>query len=264
MKNNIIKRFSIIIATYNAAQTLQRCLDSIRLQKNEEVELILVDGDSSDSTLDIIRFNVDIVDYFISEEDRGIYDAWNKGIEASHGEWILFLGADDILCPDAILKYTKVLSDMTDHSIEYISACVNYVDSSDGVFCKLGSPWRWIEFSKSMTVAHVASLHKRSLFNDIGLFDLNYKICADYELLTRKEDQLKTFFLNEIVAHMSMGGISLSERAIKETCRISNAHTNRTFISKLIIVLEKYILYYLFLLRIKIWRLMKYANIYLV
>lgn len=259
-----MKRFSVIIATYNAAETLQKCLDSIRLQKNEEVELVLVDGNSVDATLAIVHSNMDIIDCFIHENDKGIYDAWNKGVKASNGEWVLFLGADDVLCPDTILKYTDMLSKMTDNSTEYISACVNYVDSSGAVFRKLGSPWNWRGFSKAMNVAHVASLHRRSLFEEIGLFNLEYKICADYEFLARKKEQLRTLFFDEVVACMRMGGISLSGRAIEETCRIANTHTKRNYIRRCSLALEKYICYYLFLVKIKIWRLTRHANIHLV
>ena len=75
-----MKKISIIIATYNAGNVLQRCLDSIRPQKLDEIELLIIDGNSKDDTMDIINKNSDIVDYWVSEPDRGIYDAWNKGM----------------------------------------------------------------------------------------------------------------------------------------------------------------------------------------
>ena len=100
-----MKKISIIIATYNAEKTLQRCFDSIRNQKNEKIELIVIDGNSNDNTLSIIESNADIVDYYVSESDKGIYDAWNKGVKVSTGEWIEFLGADDKLLPDSLPLY---------------------------------------------------------------------------------------------------------------------------------------------------------------
>lgn len=129
-----MKQFSIIIATYNAAETLNACLNSIRSQKAEEVELIVVDGNSADATREIVQENMDIIDIYIHEKDKGIYDAWNKGVKASCGEWILFIGADDILCPDTISFYKDALAKTDCTKIDYVSAWVNYVDSSGRVF----------------------------------------------------------------------------------------------------------------------------------
>ncbi len=258
-----MRKFSIIIATYNASGTLQECLDSIRPQKNEEVELLIIDGESTDSTLKIIEANRDLVDYYIHEKDQGIYDAWNKGIKVSHGEWIAFLGADDTLCPDTLQKYIDYLSYTNDKGIEYISGRINYIDNSGRIFCKIGEKWDWPAFSKSMSVAHVASLHRRSLFKEVGPYDLKYKICGDYELLIRKKSQLKTAFIDHTIANMRMGGISFSTRAIRESCRISNSYTKRSFFSRVLLCSKKYVSYYLFILRIKFWRLKENAHIHI-
>ena len=264
IKRRKMKQFSIIIATYNAAETLNACLNSIRSQKAEEVELIVVDGNSADATHEIVQENMDIIDIYIHEKDKGIYDAWNKGVKASCGEWILFIGADDILCPDTISFYKDALAKTDCTKIDYVSAWVNYVDSSGRVFCRLGSAWNWKDFSKAMNVAHVASLHNRQLFDETGLFNLEYKICADYEFLARKENRLKTLFFEKVVAHMRMGGISLSGKAIKETCKIANVHTKRSLFGQIALASEKYMYYYLFLIKIRIWRVFKHAYIFLV
>lgn len=254
-----MRTFSIIIATYNAAETLQRCLDSIRQQKTKDVELIIVDAESMDATHTIINANMDIIDYFVHENDKGIYDAWNKGIKVSNGKWILFLGSDDILCSDSIRNYSKMLTTVDDETIDYISGRVNYMDSSGRLYRQIGSAWNWTDFSKGMNVAHVASLHNRRLFDEIGLFNLEYKICGDYELLLRKRDSLRTRFMNEVVAHMQIGGVSLSKKAIKEACKIINTYTKRNWISRITMASEKYICYYLFLVKLTIWRLTKDA-----
>lgn len=250
MRRFTMKKISIIVATFNAKNTLQSCLDSIREQKEEDIELLIIDGGSTDKTQDIIRQNIDIIDYYISESDNGIYDAWNKGIKVSNGEWILFLGADDSLLPDALSKYRLYLSEKSNF-YEYISARVYYLNESGQIIKILGEKWNWNTFRKSMTVAHVASLHKKSLFKDIGLFNTAYKICADYEFLMRKEDQLKASFLNETVAQMRAGGISLSKAAIKETCQIVASHTSETCFYRFLFVSGKYLSYYLFLFKIK-------------
>lgn len=246
-----MKRISIIIATFNAGRTLQNCLDCIREQKDDDIELLIIDGGSSDLTGEIISRNKDIVDFYISEPDKGLYHAWNKGISKARGEWILFLGADDFLLPFALDKYRSFL-DKNILICEYISARAYYVDENDKLIKIIGEKWNWNTFKNRMTVSHVASLHKRSLFDEIGLFNLDFKICADYEFLMRKEDQLKALFIDEVVVKMKSGGVSLSKRAVRETCTIVNMHSRKKYLNRCILALEKYISYYLFLLRIKV------------
>ena len=102
-------KISIIIATWNAAKTLKRCLDSIVPQLTDETELILVDGGSKDDTNKIIDSYGDKVAVHISEPDKGIYDAWNKGVSKAKGDWVMFIGADDILLEGAIEYYLAYL-----------------------------------------------------------------------------------------------------------------------------------------------------------
>ena len=103
-------KISIIIATWNAAKTLRTCLDSIVPQLNKDVELILVDGGSKDETNEIIDSYGDKVSVHISEPDKGIYDAWNKGVKVAKGDWVMFVGADDILLPSAIDTYLQTIN----------------------------------------------------------------------------------------------------------------------------------------------------------
>lgn len=243
-----MKKYSIIIATYNAEKTLWNCLDSIRVQKEDDVELLIIDGNSADATKDIISQNKDIIDFYVSESDRGIYDAWNKGIKKANGEWILFLGADDLLLPGALDRYRLFLSENSD-GYEYISARVRYLDEKGDLIKIIGRGWSWKSFQKKMTVAHVASLHNRTLFDEVGLFDINYRICADYEFLLRKRDRLKAAFLPHVVAAMRMGGVSFSSDAIQETCRILFLYIPHNKLEKLFILLRKYFEFYFFRFR---------------
>src|SRR2546426_834552 len=94
---------SIVIVVYNAGSTLKHAIESVLNQTYKNIELIIIDGGSNDNTLQIINNYSSQIGYFISEKDNGIYDAMNKGILAAKGDWILFLGADDILYrPDII------------------------------------------------------------------------------------------------------------------------------------------------------------------
>lgn len=94
-------KISVVIATYNCAETLQDCLDSIYAQTYPDIDIVVIDGGSKDATVQVIRSNEEYLGYWISEPDRGIYDAWNKAIIQAKGEWVYFLGADDVLhAPD--------------------------------------------------------------------------------------------------------------------------------------------------------------------
>src|SRR5690348_14220883 len=96
-------RVSLIIAVYNGASTIVKCLNSVAAQTYGSRELIVIDGGSTDGTVDILRCNADQLSYWISEPDTGVYNAWNKGLARARGEWIAFLGADDYLwTPDAL------------------------------------------------------------------------------------------------------------------------------------------------------------------
>lgn len=245
-------KISIIIATYNAQKRLRRCLNSILTQKTDEVELILVDGGSKDETLSIIEDYGSIIDHSISEKDDGIYYAWNKGVKIANGDWIMFLGADDFLIPGALDKIMQYLLKLNNRDCDYISAKINYLDDNGRLIKIIGTKWCWKEFRNKMTVAHVASLHNRFLFHEIGLFDTSYKICADYELLMRKRGDLRACFMNEIIASMEFGGVSLSPAAINETCRICNKYNNNNLVIRYRRLIRKYAEFYFFLFRYQV------------
>ena len=219
-----MKKISIIIATYNAEATLELCLKSIICQKTEEIELLIIDGCSKDKTLDIIKSYIKYIDILISEPDKGIYDAWNKGIHKASGQWIMFIGADDCLLTNALSKYLKLIETIDNKKIDYISATNEYIDNNGNILMTLGEPYSWEKFRKYMCVAHVASLHSAQLFKTIGFYDLTYKICGDYELLMRRK--LNSLFLNDAIAQMKIGGMSLSFDAVYETMKIRKKHSS--------------------------------------
>lgn len=217
---------SIIIATYNASNTLKRCLDSIVSQITSETELVIIDGGSKDDTNEIINSYGDKISVHISEPDKGIYDAWNKGIKLSHGVWIMFIGADDILLPNAVNTYLDTIKNTVNiNSYDYICAHNEFVDMKGNVLKIMGKEPTWNRMRRYMSAAHVASLHNRkNLFNVVGLYNLNFKICADYELLLRKKGHLSYLFINTHIAQMRIGGMSFSVQAIIETFKIRKQH----------------------------------------
>lgn len=240
------KQISIIIATYNAGKTLKGCIESIIQQKRDDTELIIIDGYSTDNTLEIIKSFQDQIDYSLSEPDRGIYDAWNKGIMASNGKWIMFLGADDKLMPNAINDYLSIISNTEDiDSYDYICAQNNYVRFDGSFIKKIGKEPSWNNMRFYMAAAHVASLHnKKRLFEETGLYDKRYSICADYELLLRKREKLKYIFLQgHIMANMHEGGMSMSSRALFQTYQIRKEHHTLHSIINLAILIKSLLFY---------------------
>lgn len=173
------------------------------------MEYIIIDGGSTDGTIDIIGEYEGMIKYWVSEPDKGIYDAWNKGICSSSGEWIAFIGAGDVYFYNAIQVYMDEISCFQNSVPEYLSSRVNLVKNSK-ILRTVGRQWRWQTFRKHMNVAHVGSLHHRSLFRKYGLFDTAYKISGDYELLLRPREELRAIFINKITANMNVGGISSS------------------------------------------------------
>lgn len=248
------KQISIIIATYNASKTIKKCLECIASQKTDECELLIIDGNSSDDTVNIVKSYGKIVDYFISEPDSGVYDAWNKGIKISHGEWIMFIGADDVLLPNAINDYLKILKyNSKVKEVDYICAKNEYVDKNGKLLKILGMEPSWSKMRKMMVAAHVASLHNRNLlFNEIGLYNTNFKICADYELLLRKGDKLKYLFIPNHIARMTVGGVSFSTKAVIETYHIRAMHHSLSFLGNIVIFLINLFAYLFFVIRKKV------------
>lgn len=210
---------SIVIACFNAAGTLDAAIGSVLAEAGDDVELIVIDGGSVDGTQAVIERHAARLGYRTSERDNGIYDAWNKGVRAARGRYIGFLGADDVLLPGAVAAYRRLIAAVPD--AEYLSARVRHGARV------IGQAWRWQRFRRYMTVAHVASLHRRSLFDRIGLFDDSFAITGDYELLLRAGPTLRTAFMTDITVQMGVGGISSgrSDRVFAEASRAKRLHS---------------------------------------
>lgn len=210
-------KFSIIIAVYNAEKVIPVLMESLVKMNYEHYEIIIIDGASSDQTLSILNTYQHLIAYQISEPDKGIYDAWNKGVIKATGDWILFLGADDRILPNALDQYNKFISVRHDKdTLEYISSKIQMIDLNGNPVRVKGNLWEWPFFLKEMTVAHPGSLHAAHFFKKYGLFDSSYRSSGDYELLLRPKSDLKYAFMNEITVEMGEGGISDGWIGIKE------------------------------------------------
>lgn len=213
-----LPKITIIVAVFNAAKTLQQCLYSFTQQRYQNKELIVIDGGSIDGTLDLILENQEHIHYWVSERDNGIYDAWNKALKHTSGEWVAYLGADDTLLPNALQNYADFIHTHENEGLDYVSSRVNLV-SGDKFIRTIGQAWTWDAFRHYMNVAHVGSLHNKRLYEKYGQYDISYQICADYEFLLRAKNSLKAGFLDIVTVNMSIGGASDSDAALIETER---------------------------------------------
>lgn len=203
-------KVSIIIATYNAEKTIFKALESIDRQTYKNKELIIIDGHSKDSTVDIIKKSGIPVDILITEPDNGIYDAWNKGIKRSSGDYIAFLGADDFYKDYESL--TTIMSKANDCSSDLIFAKNEIIDSQGNILQIYGKPFIQKDIKKRQLVAHPASLHKKQLFDKYGLFNTDYKIVGDYEFLLRVSELTTKEYIDSVIAVCLGDGISRKNR----------------------------------------------------
>ncbi|MEJ2883671.1 glycosyltransferase family 2 protein [Pedobacter sp. GR22-6] len=218
---------SVIIAVFNGEDYLARALESVRNQSYSNVELIVIDGESTDGTVDIIKQNVSYLNYWVSEKDKGIYDAWNKGLAKCNGDWISFLGADDYYELDCLSNYVSYIDQQLIQP-HFVSSQVRLVDKTGAQIRIIGQPWVWGKFRKYMNATHVGSFHSREFFNEYGVFDDTFKIVGDYELLLRAGDKLKAGYLDLITVNMQTGGTSTNSNALKEAMRAKIVNRSRS------------------------------------
>lgn len=207
---------TIITATYNAASTLLSCLESVRSQDYPNLQHLVIDGSSTDGTRDLLRVHAHEAVTWLSERDAGVYDAWNKGLRMAEGEWIAFLGADDIYLPGAVSAYMSMAAALPE--VNYLSSQVRWL-GPNGKPRTIGSVWTPARFARFMCTAHVGSMHRRSLFEQFGAFDKTYRIVGDYEFLLRCAPDLRAAYLPAETAVMRCGGLSDSVAAIAEARR---------------------------------------------
>lgn len=225
---NLDPKFTIITSTFNAEKFLAVTADSLRKQSFKNFEWIIVDGGSSDLTVEIIKKNADLVSKWISESDQGIYDAWNKGLNFARGEWISFLGAGDRYFPDALEKYENKIQSTV--GVEFISSKIQLVSEYGNILRDVGEEFSMQQHKKFMTIAHVGAMHKKTLFERFGFFDSKYKYAGDYDFFMRCGESFQASFLNLITATMIVGGASNNVETVIETYEIQRSYNINSYI----------------------------------
>jgi Glycosyl transferase family 2 len=222
---------SIVVAVRNGAPTLQRCIDSVRSQTYPHKELIVVDGESTDGTVEILHENDAVIAWQISELDTGIYEAWNKALGHVNGDWICFLGADDYLWNSRVIEQMAPHLDDAFPAVRVVYGQVALVNESGGVLGSFGKPWSEMEpvfLAGGALNIHQATFHHRSLFEARGKFDRSFRIAGDYELLLRELRENKALHVPQLVTAMQHGGVSSHPRSkamtITEIIRARGMH----------------------------------------
>ena len=207
----MMPKITVVISTLNGCSTLEMCLKSILDQTYINLELIIIDGGSSDGTLDILKKYIHRIDYFVSESDAGIYNAWNKGLAKATGDWICFIGSDDYIWSIDVFEKISVELEGLSSNIRVAYGQVMLLDVDGKSLYPIGESWGKAKkrFNQIMSFPHPGAMHRRSLFELNGNFDESFRIAGDYELLLR---ELKTndaiFIPNLITAGIRAGGIS--------------------------------------------------------
>lgn len=213
---------TVVTSAMNACRMLPVTIESVCGQTYDNVEYVVVDGNSSDGTVELLREHSDVIDYWHSAKDTGIYDAWNKALQHARGDWIAFLGAGDRLVPDAIESLVRMVTSAS-APLDFVSGRVDLYQG-ERFIRTVGRPWDWATFKKYMGVAHPAALHSAAYFARHGRFDASLRIVGDYELLLRAGAGLKAAFLDKSLALMEVGGTSTTDAALKETLQVQLRH----------------------------------------
>jgi glycosyltransferase involved in cell wall biosynthesis len=203
-------KVSIITATYNSALTVKDTLNSIQEQDYPDIEHIIVDGCSNDNTLQIVK-DFGHVSKIISEKDKGIYDAMNKGIAAATGDVIGILNSDDIYVgPNVVSTIAKVFSGQ---NIKTSYADLQYVHQDN--LNKVVRTWKSGNFSRrnfyyGWMPPHPTFFVRKEVYEKVGLFNINLRSASDYEMMLRIliKHEMPTHYIPEVIVKMRAGGMS--------------------------------------------------------
>lgn len=213
-------KVTIITVCFNSEETIADTIKSVISQNYSNIEHIVVDGASNDKTLEIVRMFPDNEVLIVSEPDRGIYDAMNKGISLATGDIVGFLNADDFYADDNVIQ--EIVNVFSDSTIEACYSDLVYVDKDNintVVRYWKSRHYRDGLFSKGWVPPHPTFFTRRELYDRLGDFDLTFPIAADFELMLRfiACNKVKTHYIPHVTVHMRLGGTS--NKSIKNIIR---------------------------------------------
>lgn len=224
MINNTRCDITIVTVVFNAAKTIKKTIESVANQEGLLIQYIVIDGGSTDGTLEILRNYGQSIDYLISEKDAGIYDAMNKGIAQATGKLVGIINSDDWYAPGA-LKNAYELFLKNPNAV--IHGDMVLVSESEEDLYSLPAPDHPSVHGqfKKMTVNHPATFVPRHLYEKYGAFDLSYQLSADYELMIRLLSRGVPFVpLHEVTSYFRLGGQSGGVKTYNENFAIQRKY----------------------------------------
>lgn len=232
-------KISIITVAYNASETIRDTIESVLAQSYPNIEHVIIDGGSSDGTVEIVESYGDRVAKFVSELDQGMYDAMNKGIRLATGDLIAILNADDFYSNHNVVA--TVVDQFNQHCVDAVFGDLVYVKRTDPtkiVRYYSSAYFNPDRFAYGWMPAHPTFFVKRWAFDRYGFFKTDYKIAADYELLIRflAIQRLPYRYLPQVMVNMRTGGTSTANlssnwilnREIVRGCLENGIQTNMT------------------------------------
>ncbi|QRP64721.1 glycosyltransferase [Rhodanobacter sp. FDAARGOS 1247] len=201
-------RISIIVATWNASKTIERCLHSVIEQNFSDWELLIADGGSDDGTVELLRKYQSHIFWWQSKRDKGIYDAWNQALVHARGEYVCFLGADDALADINVLS--RICNAIGTQTYDLVSSRGLIFDPRNNKKSIFGGPWNYKRLGRRMVMCHPGLLHRRTLFQRYGQFDARYRIAGDLDFLLRLPVSTRTMHLDIVSVLIEAMGISRS------------------------------------------------------
>ena len=229
-------KISIITVCYNAEKTIESTINSVITQNYNEIEYIIVDGNSTDNTMNIVYKYRDQIDIIITEKDNGIYDAINKGIRLASGEIIGLLNSDDELFDITIIsKIANVFNNSP--KLDSIIGDIIFLNDNNKIIRKYTSKnWTINKFSWGFMPPHPSFYCKKDLFHKYGFYNTKFKIAADFDLLVRflNINKISFYYLPTSIVKMKLGGVStkgfssflIINKEIYQVCKLNGIKTN--------------------------------------
>ncbi len=204
-------KISVITAVYNNRDTVAQALDSALAQTHPDVELIVIDGGSTDGTLQVLQDYADRLAVLVSEPDRGIYDALNKGIARASGDVVGFLHSDDLFADASVLS--RIAAAFADPSVDSVYGDLLYVSKDDP--SRVVRTWRAGVFTPGKLAhgwmpPHPTFYVRRAVYEKLGGYDTSYRIAADYDCVLRLlgKGGVRAAYIPEVLVKMRVGGAS--------------------------------------------------------
>lgn len=235
-------RISVITVVYNNQETIGNAIESVISQTYKDIEYIIVDGGSTDSTLSIIKSYGGKISKWVSEKDKGIYDAINKGITLATGDIVGILNSDDFFADNTVVdRIARPF--MSDKSLQAVYSDVLFVqrkNASKSVRYYSSKNFRPFMFRFGFQPAHPTFYARKDIFETLGYYRTDLKISGDFELLLRllHVNKIKTCYVRDIWVKMRVGGVSTSglnsliklNNEILYACKVNAMYTNKLMI----------------------------------